>query len=480
MAWNPKLNFQLRDDETTLGELVIDTAAIPQIQKLLCTIREGSPIDMQGWTNYLRDTIYTNEEFSRIKNDFDVIKSDMRFMRQIWGSQKWHVDLKGFVDRADNAVNYIVGSKTWLEQYRETKMLAAELFARLKANGVQHELMPELEKRYGQVLAQSTTEERLLPQLQRQYTEAVMNNDANAVANYIAAQHRIGIEDKNFGGSFDSLLGAATSAIVANENLTNSPIDVQTSEVANESVEDTVDIRELEAVSVTAVRAISIGRSIISCSDSEFCVKAGKMWLDIFAPKIYENMPAGNSVVNLISESIPNNPDLSFESDIISFITKCIKELDMDISRTMFDSDMPMIAPDVLDFISRENISTTAKETYPMAKEVVEVGEAIRNLKDIDSDTYLVYYEYLKRVSDALVEFDESLSPDIKSMINCDLTNLDNENSDAWSNYHRDIEFIIGELSNPEIAAKWDNPSINTVRVYQNAWDRILRILREK
>lgn len=187
MSWNPSINFKLRDDQVAFGDLVVDKNGVPAICEALKSIREGKPIDTMAFSEVLKNWCYKDEEFEHLKEEFEQIKIDIVEFKNITSSfgARWTASLQSM----GAAVDYIAGSSTWIEKYKENKSIAAGLYRIIKDSG--YKFGPEKEReydiRYHEVISATTKTECVEEYLKKQYRENLASGDRDALRKYCDA-----------------------------------------------------------------------------------------------------------------------------------------------------------------------------------------------------------------------------------------------------------------------------------------------------
>lgn len=174
MAWNPSFNFKLRDDEVTLGPLILDKTCAEMIANLLLDIKAGMHVDINTLDMIVKAGCFTDEEFTQIHTELIAIKEDLKTFR---GLSRWGDSVCNFMNQCQSIAKYVVGSNTWFEQYIAMKELAAEMYSELLAvrAPIPIEKQGEWAQRYGEVLEHSTSKERNEKLIENQFKQNVSN-----------------------------------------------------------------------------------------------------------------------------------------------------------------------------------------------------------------------------------------------------------------------------------------------------------------
>ena len=187
MGWSPQINFQLRDDEVTFGKLIIDKNGAELLSEMLIDMKNDKPVNMETFVQILKEWCFSDLEFDDLRIEFDQIKADITEFKRL--SASFGVQWTSNIQVVGAALDYAVGSKTWIEKYKENKQIAASLYADLKRKG--HHFDPihqqEYEKRYCEVISACTETELVETYLKRQYQQDVAAGVPDALEKYCAA-----------------------------------------------------------------------------------------------------------------------------------------------------------------------------------------------------------------------------------------------------------------------------------------------------
>lgn len=192
MGWAPNISFKLRDDEFTLGKLIIGKEIIQDVEKLIIALRNGVQIDSSFYQQLFNGFVFIDEEFEQVKEDFEQVKIDYAYFRDVLKS-KMRFDFAGMLAHAETIANYAIGSATWLERYGEMKQQAGEMYRRLKVLGVDFgDRAAEYEKRYAHVKESNPSNGAIVSALQDQYKMDVLNGVPDAAERYLNAAKALG------------------------------------------------------------------------------------------------------------------------------------------------------------------------------------------------------------------------------------------------------------------------------------------------
>lgn len=193
MSWNPQINFKLRDDQVAFGDMIIDKNGAQYLSDMLIKIKNGETPDIGLMKDVLDQYCFTNEEFVNLKNEMSEIQNDINEFKRIGSNslQKWGV----FLQTISVHTSYIVGSDTWIERYKELKMIAANLYEQIIRYGYNFpsEKKAEYDKRYSEILGCTTGMERVSDYLERQYREGVLRGDPNALNTFLDSMVETGV-----------------------------------------------------------------------------------------------------------------------------------------------------------------------------------------------------------------------------------------------------------------------------------------------
>jgi len=159
MAWNPSFNFKLRDDEVTLGPLILDRGCAEMIANLLLDIKAGVNVNIEVLDAIVKAGCFTDDEFMQVHTEFDAIQEDVKIFRKI--KQAWDKKFDCFLAQTQHNIRYITGSDTWFQKYVNMKSLAASMYKSLLDDRVElpAEKQSEWANRYRDVLVSSTPKE---------------------------------------------------------------------------------------------------------------------------------------------------------------------------------------------------------------------------------------------------------------------------------------------------------------------------------
>lgn len=184
MSYNPQINFRLRDDEVVIGNLIVGKEIVPDIETLLISIRNGVPVNTSAYQQLFSNYIFSDEEFTAIKEEYEQIKIDYKFFSSVMYSKlKVTSAAKNTGAKFGATLEYVVGSATWIETYIKIKNLAGEMFRTLQQMAYDFEgKEPEYEQRYHEITVEDTNNGVLVEQYVDMYKQGVMDGDDSVKA----------------------------------------------------------------------------------------------------------------------------------------------------------------------------------------------------------------------------------------------------------------------------------------------------------
>lgn len=257
MSWNPSINFKLRDDQVAFGDLIFDKNGASLVCEVLHSIKDGKPINMEVFKQVLDEWCFTDFEFEKLKEEFEQIKQDIATFKQISTSfgSKWTASIKS----VGIAMDYVAGSATWVQKYKENKAIAAGLYQNVKKSGYQFSMaeQQEYDKRYFDVMQASTDTELVEAFLQRQYRENLAAGDKDAVNKYCDALVETGCitpeaaeKKKQMLGYFANASGnfAESDTSKSSGRANSDKFVVVTSDLINEWFDKILELQDKDAV----------------------------------------------------------------------------------------------------------------------------------------------------------------------------------------------------------------------------------------
>lgn len=206
MAWNPSINFSLREDETTLGSLIVDNSVLTMLTDELIRIKNGQSTDVRRLNQILNVGVFTDEEFDILHQEMQIVKKDIKEFKSIMRDMKVS-SLHHWIDRLDDSINYATGSKSWCKHLKDKTICAAQLYELLLQNG---HVFPERERsiyenRYRKVITATTNAERMEVIANNELVSNVTIGDRSAIDSYIKMSFANGNSLELGGRSVDNL-----------------------------------------------------------------------------------------------------------------------------------------------------------------------------------------------------------------------------------------------------------------------------------
>ncbi len=160
MLWNPIIESDIRNDEILFGDIVFDPDGAVAMSGALSRLQRGESVDISEIKNIL-DTHTKSTDMTKLEAEYKIIKQDIRNFKKVLDDHSINIMLGA--DSLVSFVQYAVGSKDWIEQYKRKKRNAAYLLTLILNNegGGTVMLSPEYEneclQRYSDVLKSSMT-----------------------------------------------------------------------------------------------------------------------------------------------------------------------------------------------------------------------------------------------------------------------------------------------------------------------------------
>lgn len=133
MAWNFIPTFQIRDDQVTFGDLIIDSSVVPIIKNLLIDVLGGN-CNIPEYRSKLENRVFTNEGYSQAQKDYDIVVEDLKEMNKILK----HGSIRGTISTwsmlVEKAGQYALGSKSWIQNYVDLRTAAIMAFMDIEKN----------------------------------------------------------------------------------------------------------------------------------------------------------------------------------------------------------------------------------------------------------------------------------------------------------------------------------------------------------
>lgn len=213
MAWNPSFSFKLRDDEITFGTLIFDKNCADMLCQELLRIKQGGQVSIDVIREILDKGCFTDTELDNARAELEDIKQDIFEFKQMLTSRQ---RFEAWYDTTASAGAYIIGSQSWYQHYMSLKMTAADMYFKLVSSGEQfnQQAKDAYEKRYGEVLRESSAKERTELALRRQFDKNVANGVSNAREIYCEAMMVAGLMSEQQVEAQNKLFKAAGSSEV--------------------------------------------------------------------------------------------------------------------------------------------------------------------------------------------------------------------------------------------------------------------------
>lgn len=177
MAWTFKPNFTIRDDQTTFGNLIMDSSVVPIIENLIIDVLSET-CNVTKYADQLEDKVFTNQSYSKVKEEYELIKQDIHEFSNILG----HGKIFRRAEIAMNGLSYAVGSKSWIQSYIDIKNEAAMAYKLILEKKGYYNIPANKEaewnRRYGEVAETQTRQE---------IEQAVLKNALSRYGDDIAA-----------------------------------------------------------------------------------------------------------------------------------------------------------------------------------------------------------------------------------------------------------------------------------------------------
>ena len=213
MAWNPSFSFKLRDDEITFGTLIFDKNCADMLCEELLRIKQGGHVSLDVIREILDKGCFTDTELDNAKAELEDIKRDIYEFKQMLTSRQ---RFEAWYGTTASTGAYIIGSQSWYQHYMSLKMTAADMYFKLVSAGEQfnQQAKDAYEKRYGEILRESSTKERTELALRRQFDENLANGVPNAREIYCEAMMVAGLMSQEQVDAHNKLFKAAGSSEV--------------------------------------------------------------------------------------------------------------------------------------------------------------------------------------------------------------------------------------------------------------------------
>lgn len=335
MGWNPQISFKLRDDEITFGDLIFDKSSAELLCKALKTIKSGQSVGNDVIKSIIENGCYTDKELEALRQEFEEIKNDISYFKKLRASG-FTSGISNWAKRVDANINYVTGSNTWIEKYKELKLCACEMYESLL--GKNYEFTPQekttFDKRYNDVLKGTTSKERLDGILRKQYYEDLGAGVPNAADIYIQAQVDNGIITEQQAEGKRKLFGAASKASAVNGVDHKSDNANSDEKEVGVHVEDTVN--DNETIVITRKLLMDKLNQIKGISDFKDKAFAG-MNLYKYVKSGLVEAGVDTSKADLTAKNFVEVQDVSM-GELFTVLYATISQVDTSAIGTLFDS----------------------------------------------------------------------------------------------------------------------------------------------
>ena len=335
MGWNPQISFKLRDDEITFGDLIFDKGSAELLCKALKTIKSGQSVGNDVIKSIIENGCYTDKELEALRQEFEEIKNDISYFKKLRASG-FTSGISNWAKRVDANINYVTGSNTWIEKYKELKLCACEMYESLL--GKNYEFTPQekatFDKRYNDVLKGTTSKERLDGILRKQYYEDLGAGVPNAADVYIQAQVDNGIITEQQAEGKRKLFGAASKASAVNGVDHKSDNANSDEKEVGVHVEDTVN--DNETIVITRKLLMDKLNQIKGISDFKDKAFAG-MNLYKYVKSGLVEAGVDTSKADLTAKNFVEVQDVSM-GELFTVLYATISQVDTSAIGTLFDS----------------------------------------------------------------------------------------------------------------------------------------------
>lgn len=244
MGWNPSINFKLRDDEIVFGDLIMDKNTAELLGEALMNIKEGRPVEN---LSEVLEYVYTNDEFIELKDTFREVKEDIKYFSEVLaGMGRFIPGVSSMVGRTKSTFDYVVGTTSWIEKYKNYVTIAAEAYSQLCALEYQFppEKSGEYAQRYGDVLTHTTEKERIRESIEIQFQEDIKEIGLEAaIKRKIENEFKCGINSEGTTAMLNSLtvsMGQSKQEGIEEANALRDATD----EARNKMVKDVQELYE--------------------------------------------------------------------------------------------------------------------------------------------------------------------------------------------------------------------------------------------
>lgn len=383
MGWNPQISFKLRDDEITFGDLIFDKGSAELLCKALKTIKSGQSVGNDVIKSIIENGCYTDKELEALRQEFEEIKNDISYFKRLRASG-FTSGISNWAKRVDANINYVTGSNTWIEKYKELKLCACEMYESLL--GKNYEFTPQekatFDKRYNDVLKGTTSKERLDGILRKQYYEDLGAGVPNAADIYIQAQVDNGIITEQQAEGKRKLFSAASKASASN-GVEHNPDNINSGEKeVGVHVEDTADTNGAVLVKSIVIKSNAVLNKMEQISKviipDERALASKKLFLLIFDALRDAGLDVKNTAMTCeyYGDSMYN---ISAD-DVYKGVFNVVSELKFQSTSSLFDSTSCEVKKSDWDSIIEES---GKRDTFLLtASKLEEMFTQVKNLTD--------------------------------------------------------------------------------------------------
>ncbi len=342
MGWSPKVNFSLRDDEVTFGNLIMDKNTAETLCQALVNIKNGMQVDVFP---QILQYVYTDDEFSKVREEFQLIKEDIKYFGELLKSKgKVMPGIANAIGRMTSTFDYVVGTTSWIEKYKSYISIAGEAYSQLLAMG--HQFPPEeastYSKRYGEVLANTTDKERIRTSIENQFRDDLKElGPEQALRNKIQNEKNAGIVNEGTSQMLDALVVSMGEAKQKGADEANSYRDAmdEQREIMASAVQE-ISEKEKNAIVITADMVIDLWRTALdrTLANGNRLQALARIGSEIIS---LTDVVGFISVIN--SDSVKayaegNTDDHDICSDVFAAADKLVQDLTFKSNAELFDS----------------------------------------------------------------------------------------------------------------------------------------------
>lgn len=421
MGWNPQINFKLRDDEITFGDLIFDKGSAELLCKALTAIKNGQSVGNDVIKSIIESGCYTDKELEALRKEFDEVKNDISYFKRLRASG-FTSGVANWAKRVDANINYVTGSNTWIEKYKELKLCACEMYESLLGKG--YAFTPQeraaFDKRYSDIMKSTTSKERLDGVLRKQYYEDLVAGVPNAADIYIQAQVDNGIITEQQAEGKRRLFGAVSKSVVKTDSTDEFSGDSKTFNSDGVEVgihvEDTTN--DTEVVTVTSKLLMDKLNQIKGISDFKDKAFAG-MTLYKYVKSALVEAGVNTDKADLAVKNFIEVQDVSM-GELFTVLSATISQVDTSAIGTLFDSISCEVKKSDWDTIVKQE-AESVKDKFELNCNQLEVMlRQVQGITDFGKScrTSIVLLNLIKNV---FTEKNASYPADIDVVLNSDM-----------------------------------------------------------